>query len=167
VRRPRVTIDAAVLASAIWVQARFKTDIRTGVAGDNGFRSVAKILRRREPCLFSPRPSIDCINVSQIDMQFLKSIRWTPRSAAPPKRPAALRRFFDDGPEFVFRRHVISSHEHSDTSSRFPHHSITYCCSWPRCSAQTVKNVFRGVTRPFAASDPLCMRGSLRINIYP
>ena len=47
VRWPRITIDAAMLATAIRIEARFESDIRTVVARDDRFRAVAKILRLR------------------------------------------------------------------------------------------------------------------------
>src|SRR4029077_7054848 len=59
VSRSRVTIDATVLAPAIWIQARFKADIRTGIPGDNRSRPVAKILRRTPRHLFGLAADVD------------------------------------------------------------------------------------------------------------
>src|SRR5215472_1575361 len=63
VSRSRVTIDATVLAPAIWIQARFKTNVWAAVPGDNRFRSIAEILRCRAPCLFDVRVDIGYIKL--------------------------------------------------------------------------------------------------------
>src|SRR6476659_404098 len=61
--RSRVTIDATVLAPAIWIQARFKADIWTCVAGNDRSRSVAKILRLTTRHLFGLTADIDYVRV--------------------------------------------------------------------------------------------------------
>jgi hypothetical protein len=122
--RPRVTINAAVLAPAIRIQARFESDVRTRIAGDNRFRSVAKILRRTSRCLFGFGLSVDDGSVSEIDMEFFKSIGGTPRRAAAPDCRTALRRFDDQRLKLLGRRHGLSSHEHITASSKSSHQSI-------------------------------------------
>ena len=114
-RRPRVTINAAVLATAIRIQARLKTNIRTVVARDNRFRAVAKILRFAPRPLFHRRNRIDNVGIRYINMKFLEAIGRAPRSTATVDRFRALRRFVDDRAEFALsiRLHdVTSSHEH-------------------------------------------------------
>ena len=119
VGRPRITINAAVLAAAIRIQARFKANIRTVIAGDDRSRSVAKILRRAPRLsLRSRRIDIDDVDVGQIDMQFFESICRAPGRATPANGGVALRRFHDYRTEFLFRRHRISSHEHIPMSSK-------------------------------------------------
>src|SRR5262249_11652960 len=115
--RPRVTIDAAVLAPAIWVQACFEAHIGTVVPSDDRFRSVAKILRLVPRLFVRGRINIDTINVSQVNMQFFESIGRTPGGASPAKGRIALGCLLDDRPELVFRRHELRSHEHIVMSS--------------------------------------------------
>src|SRR5262249_21913659 len=115
--RPRVTIDAAVLAPAIWVQACFEAHIGTVVPSDDRFRSVAKILRLVPRLFVRGRINIDTINVSQVNMQFFESIGRTPGGASPAKGRIALGCLLDDRPELVFRRHLLRSHEHIVMSS--------------------------------------------------
>ena len=104
-RRPRVTVNAAMFAPAIWIQARFKSNVRTVVPSDNALGSVAKILRlpARWPVLIEI--GIDDVKIIQIDMQLLEPIRRAPRSAATVNGLSALRRLLDDWPEFLARRH--------------------------------------------------------------
>src|SRR5205823_11771829 len=83
VSRPRVTINAAVFAAAIWVQARFETDIRTVVPSDDRFGSITKILCRPPRLFVSSRINIDRINVGQIDMQLFEPIGRAPGRASP------------------------------------------------------------------------------------
>ena len=116
--RPRVTIDAAVLAPTIWIQARLKTHVWAAVASDNRFRSVAKILRRRPRLFVSGRINIDTINVGQIDMQLFEPVSRTPGGASPMEGRIALWFLANDRPEFLFRRHVTSSHERITLSSK-------------------------------------------------
>src|SRR5437879_11348217 len=100
-RRPRETINAAVLATAIWIDAGFKADVRALIACDYRFRRIAKILRRNWRALvlirIDPPPlSFGVAGIGKIDMQFLETIGWTPRSAATTNRFATLRRFGDN-----------------------------------------------------------------------
>src|SRR6185503_16074607 len=48
VRRPRVTVDAAVLAAAIRIDAGFEADVRTVVGGDDRSRRIAEVDRLRQ-----------------------------------------------------------------------------------------------------------------------
>ncbi len=125
--RPRVTIDAAVLAPAIWIQARLKTHVWAAVASDNRFRSVAKILRLAPRLFVSGRINIDTINVGQIDMQLFEPISRTPGGASPMEGRIALWFLSNDRPEFLFRRHVTSSHERIALSSKS--FSSCYTCA--------------------------------------
>ncbi len=50
--RARVTINAAVLATAIWIHTRLETNIGAVVAGDDASRTISKILGYR----FRPLP---------------------------------------------------------------------------------------------------------------
>ena len=102
----RVTIDAAVLAAAIRIQACFKADIRTVITGDDRSRSVAKILRRRRGRLFGLAVDVDYVRVGQIDMQFFKSVRRAPGRATSSNGRVALRRFDDHRLELLVRRTV-------------------------------------------------------------
>src|SRR5262249_7607359 len=116
--RPRVTIDATVLASPIRVQARFEAYIGTRIARDNRFRSIAKILRLTSRFLFSLAADINHVHVAKIDVHFFESVRWAPRCAAPTNGRVTLRRFDDHRFEFLVRRHGLSSHEHIAVSSK-------------------------------------------------
>ena len=46
-RRPRIAINAAVLTSAIRIDAHLEADVRAVILGDDAARRVRKILRRR------------------------------------------------------------------------------------------------------------------------
>ena len=81
--RPRVTINAAVLAAAIWIQARFETDVGTVVPSDDRLRPIPKILCRTPRLLLSRRIKIDTINVGHIDMQLFEPICRAPGRATP------------------------------------------------------------------------------------
>jgi hypothetical protein len=101
-----------MLAAAIRIQARFETDVGTVVPRDDRFRSITKVLRRTPRLFLSGSINIDKINVGEIDMQLFEPIGRTPRCATSVDGHGALRRLLNDRPEFVFRRHSISSHEH-------------------------------------------------------
>ena len=105
--RPRVTLDAAVLAAAIRIQARFETDVGTIVSSDDRFRSVTKILCRTSRLFLGGRIDIHTINVRQIDVQLFEPIGRAPRCATPADGNGALRRLRNDRPEFLFRRHSV------------------------------------------------------------
>jgi len=53
------TINAAMLATAIWIDAHFESDVGTFIARDNRFRCVAKILRRAFRFTFYIRIVVD------------------------------------------------------------------------------------------------------------
>jgi len=61
--RPRVAVNAPVLAAAIRVEASFEAYIRAAIASDNRFRSIAKILRGRPRCCFDLAKDIDYVRV--------------------------------------------------------------------------------------------------------
>src|SRR5713101_382588 len=112
--RSRETIDAAVLATAIRIDARFEPDIRTLIARDDGLGVVAKILYRAPRLLLLIRIGIDNIAIGKIDMEILETIRRTPGSSATDNRCVALRPFFNDRTKFLLAAcgHGTSSHEH-------------------------------------------------------
>src|SRR5438552_11459042 len=124
-RRPRVTINAAVLATAIRVHARLETDIRTAIARDDRFRAIAEKLRRPPRPHRVARVGIDNIDIIMIDMELFETICRAPRRAAAADRRRTLRRLFNDRPIFLrtsllhFRAsgRVLSSHEHIALSS--------------------------------------------------
>ena len=120
--RSRITIDAPVLAPAIWVQARFEADIRARIARDDRSCSIAKILCRAPRFLFGVVVKIDNVRIGQINMQFFKTVCRAPGRTASSHSLATLRCFDDDGLELPIRQHGISSHEHialSNSSSPF------------------------------------------------
>ena len=128
-RRPCVAINAAVLATTIWIHAGLKANVGTVVARNDRFRAIAEKLRR------SPRPhrvarvGIDNsdrsrergIDISKIDMQFFETIGRTPGGAASMGRRVTLRLLLDHRPIFQFRRacHMIGSYEHIILSRSF------------------------------------------------
>src|SRR6266571_7653615 len=59
-------------------------------------------------------------------MELFEPICWAPRCATPADGHGALRRLLDDGPEFLFRRHAVSSHEHISLSNEIPLYSIIH-----------------------------------------
>src|SRR5262249_40852208 len=115
----RITINAAMLAASIRINACFKTDIRAVVTSDDRFGRVAKVLGCPPRSFSRSGVSIDHIEIIQIDMQFLEAIGRTPRGATSPNGRVTLRSFLNDGAEFLFRRHVVSSHEHIGLSNKF------------------------------------------------
>src|SRR5207249_10619890 len=108
--RPRVTINAAVLAAAIRIHARFESNVRAVVAGDNCLRPIAKILSGTPRPLPWPavalrrrlisRVDINGIDVLNVDMQLFESISRTPGCASAVNRFRALRSLFNDRPIF-------------------------------------------------------------------
>ena len=65
--RPRITVDATMLAAPIRIHTRFETDVWAVIARDNRLRAVAKILSRAaRPLLLFGR-----IDIDKIDMQLL------------------------------------------------------------------------------------------------
>ena len=117
--RPGVTVNAAVLAPAIGIEARLETDIGAIVPSDDRFGSITKILCRAPRLFRCGNINIDRINVGQIDVQLFEPIRRAPGRATPSKGCVALRRFEDHRFKLFVRRHVISSHEHITLSSKF------------------------------------------------
>ena len=118
-RRPRETIDAAMLATAIGIDARFESDIRALIPRNDCFRGVPKILRRPPGLFFVARIGIDNIDIGKIDVQLFEPIRRTPGSAAAVDWLLALRCFLNDRTKFLFpaSSHVTRSHEHIHLSS--------------------------------------------------
>src|SRR6266446_5724614 len=109
-RRPRIAINAAVLATAIRIQARLETNIGAVIARNNRLRIIAKKLCR---ALWPPLLVVK-IDIVKIDMQFFETIGWTPGSAAAMNRRVTLLRLLDNRPIFQFLRacHMIGSYEH-------------------------------------------------------
>src|SRR5258708_25181915 len=95
--RSRETINAAMLAAAIRIDARFESDIGAFVVGDDRFGFVFEILSRPTRFFVRVRIVIYQIDVRKIDMEFFETIGWTPRRATAVNRLSALRRFLDDG----------------------------------------------------------------------
>src|SRR5215471_3019739 len=122
--RPRITIDASVLAAAIWIQTCFETHIGAAIASNDRFCPVAKILCLSPGRLLGATINVDKIIVSQIDVQLFEPICRAPGSAAPAHGRVALRRLLDDRPEFLSGRHVLSSPEHIEMSSQILINSI-------------------------------------------
>src|SRR6266446_3833117 len=136
-RRPRVTINAAVLATAIWVYARFETNIRTVIPRDDRLGSVAKKLcRALWPPLLVVQIDIDnshrsCergIDIVKIDMQLFEPVGRTPGSAAAMDWRVTLRRLLDHRPKLQFHPacHTIGSYEHIMLSRSF---LLNFYCS--------------------------------------
>ena len=75
-RRPRITIDAAVFASAIRIEAHLEADVRAVVLGDDAARRIRKILRRR------PAQALEILvvvlDLLELELMVgrLKSVRW-------------------------------------------------------------------------------------------
>ena len=114
--RARVTINATMLASAIWIDARLESDVRTVVAGDDCFGGVAKILRLRVAAFFG-RVRIDLNNVViALDRREVSRIDWpgsrkrrdrgSLRGSAATSSTIGTNFFSTSIP------HAISSHEH-------------------------------------------------------
>jgi hypothetical protein len=123
-RWPREAIDAAVLATAVRIYARLKTDIRAVVPRDDCLGEVAKELRLRPRLLFVFTGRIDLhhIGIAEIDMQFLEAVGRIPGSAPAMDRRRGRRRFLHDRNELSFCLlasfgHPLSSHEHIGVSS--------------------------------------------------
>ena len=98
-RRPRIAINAAVLATPIGIQARLETDIRAVITRDDRFRAVTKILCRALLPIF-----FDKIDIANIDMELFETIRRTPRRATAVDGRGTLRRFFNERQICPFRR---------------------------------------------------------------
>src|SRR5439155_13906940 len=110
--RPGVTVNAAVLAPTIWIHACLETYIRAVIASNNRFSSIAKILGCAPAPLFRVRVNIHDIDVRQIYTQLFEAVCRAPGRATPADGRTALRRLLNNRPEYLFCRHVISSHEH-------------------------------------------------------
>src|SRR5689334_8291105 len=120
-RRPCITINAAMLASTIRVNADLKSDVRTLIVRNNRLGRVAKKLCLSQWPVFRFRIFLHNVVVGKIDMKFLETVSRTPGSAASVNRFATLRRLFDYGAKlFLGATHMISSHEHIRVSRAFP-----------------------------------------------
>ncbi len=111
-RRPGVTVNAAVLATAVGIETCLEAYIGTAIASDDRFGSVTKILCSAAGPLVSVRVDVDNIEVINIDVQSFEPIGRTPGSPPPTDGLAALRSLVNDRSEFLLRRHILSSHEH-------------------------------------------------------
>src|SRR5438105_10478992 len=94
--RARVTINATVLATAIRVDTRLETNIRTVVARDDASRTIAKILRHRSRPLPWRKIDLKNINVTKIDMELFEAVGWTPGGASSTDGRRRRRRFIND-----------------------------------------------------------------------
>src|SRR5207244_10374049 len=94
------TIHAAVLATAIRIDARFEPDIGTLIARDDGLGVVAKILRRAPRFFLLIRIGIDNIDIGKIDVELFETISRAPGRAAAMDWLMALRCFSDNRDEF-------------------------------------------------------------------
>ena len=99
--RPGETINAAVLATTIRIDAAFEADVRTLVMGYDCFGVVAKILCRSSRLLFCAGIGIDNIDIGKIDMELFESVGRAPGSAAPVDWLTALWRLRDNWLEFL------------------------------------------------------------------
>ena len=72
------TIDTTVFATAVRIHTRFKTNVRTVIAGDNCLRAIAKKLRARSRSLVFVWIGLNNIDIAKIDMELFKSIGWIP-----------------------------------------------------------------------------------------
>ena len=102
-------VNAAVLATAIRVDANFKTDIRTLIPRDDRLRPIAKKLRFTPRFWFRTRIFVDNVCVGNVDVEFFETIGWTPGRAPAVDCLTALRRLVDYRDEFPFG-HVRSVH---------------------------------------------------------
>lgn len=115
-RRPCKTVNAAVLATAIGIDAPLEAHVGAVVAREDCFCGVVE-----ELCL-APRSFLCCcdwidnINVRHVDVEFFKAIGRTPGSTSAMNRFETLRCFLDYRVEFSFR-HLVSSHERIYVSS--------------------------------------------------
>jgi len=94
--RARVTINAAVLATAIWIYACLETNIWAFVSRDDASRTIAKILRHRSRPLPWRKIDLKNINVTKIDMELFEAVGWTPGGASSTDRRRRRRRFIND-----------------------------------------------------------------------
>jgi len=76
VRGPRVTIHAAVLAAAVWVQARFKTKVRAVVVRNDGAGMV------REKLGLAGRVFVGVPIGVRFETQLLETVRGVAAGAA-------------------------------------------------------------------------------------
>ena len=73
-KRPRVAINAAVLAAAIRIEARLKTDVRAVVAADDGLAVVLEKLRAWSRATLRVLFGIP-VRV-RFEMDFLEPVGW-------------------------------------------------------------------------------------------
>jgi hypothetical protein len=82
VRGPRVAINAAVLAAAIRIEARLKTDVRAVVARDDSLAVVLEKLRARSLRTATIRVIFGIPIFIAFEMDFLEPVRRIFRRAA-------------------------------------------------------------------------------------
>lgn len=93
-------IDAAVLASAVWIHAGLEANVGAVVPCDNCLGSIPEELcLGSRLILFLRRIHLNDIEIGQIDMKFFESIGRIPGSASPVDRGRGWRRLFDYGHE--------------------------------------------------------------------
>jgi len=117
VSRTRKTVNAAVFATAIRIDARLETDVRTLIAGDNRFCRIGKKFGWTRRFFICVRIVIDTVNIGDVAMQFFEPVRGAPRGAAAVDWLAALSRFLNYRPKLFASCYDISSHEHGTLSS--------------------------------------------------
>ena len=82
-RGPGETVDAAMLAPAVRIDADLKSDIRALIARNDGFRGVTKILRTPvRPLGVRSWIFLNDVSIAEIDVKFFESIGWAPGCAA-------------------------------------------------------------------------------------
>ena len=74
--RPRVTIDATVLATTVRIDAGFEADVRTVIVSDNRARAVAEELRARQRIVFRVPIGV------RLEVDFFEAVRRIASGAA-------------------------------------------------------------------------------------
>src|SRR5207244_7286872 len=102
-RRPRKTINAAMLTTAVRIHTGFKTHVRALVMSDDCFCGIAKIQSASAGTLgFRRGILLHYVGIFEIDMQFFETISRAPRSAAPVNRRRRRWSLIHDRDEFLF-----------------------------------------------------------------
>ena len=84
----RITVNTAMLTTAIRINAGLETNIRAGVSRDQRFGVVTEILRwLRRPLFPIAGVDVNYISIGQINVKFFEAISRTPRC------PPAVDRF--------------------------------------------------------------------------
>ena len=118
--RARVTINATVLAAAVRIDARLKSNIGTVVARDNRLRGISKEKSPNWTQVF-----IDLIRRLFLNMKCLETIGWIDRGAAgvigtwmdDARRLGDFAHIFPELPRVWPLFHMICSHEHEVKSN--------------------------------------------------